>query len=181
MLSCGSNYPHNADGWMVYGPFSLADAARAELQFRLWLYTELYNDYVFYGASVDGIQFQGYQVSGNTQGWDEVTLNLADVPNLGNLLGQSQVWVALVFASNGSTAYAEGGYVDNIILRQCYRECPSGSSASASGGGQIREVPMGVTRQDSQTRVAPTVGPQPFVSPLPAPEPFRSPLPVPYP
>jgi len=175
-LSCGSNYPHNADGWMVYGPFDLRDVIAAELRFKLWLYTESDNDYVFRGASVDGVNFYGYATSGNTQGWVDKSLDLANVPTLGNLLGRSQVWVALVFSSNGSTAYAEGGYADDIVLRQCYRECPSGSSAS--GSGQTREVPVLVTRQRGEALGTPGVGPQPFVSPLSAPETFRSPLPV---
>ncbi len=164
-LSCGSNYPHNASSWMVYGPFSLEDAARAKLQFELWLNTELENDYVFRGASVDGVNFYGYATSGNTQGWVDKGLDLANVPTLGNLLGRSQVWVALGFASNGSIAYAEGGYVDNVVLRLCYRECPSGNRTSAPGSGQVREVPMGVTWQNGQTLGAPVIGPQPFVSP----------------
>jgi hypothetical protein len=180
-LSCGSTYPHNAAGWMMYGPFSLVDAARAELQFKLWLNTERENDYVAYIASIDGVHFYGYAISGNSQGWIDQSLNLADVPTLGNLLGRSQVWVALVFASNGSTAYAEGGYVDNIVLRQCYRECPGGSSASASGNGLIQEVPVMMTRSGGKTLIAPIVGPQPFVSPLSVPEPFRSPLSLPEP
>jgi len=180
-LSCGSTYPHNAASWMMYGPFSLVDAARAELQFKLWLYTEPENDYVFRGASVDGVNFYGFATSGNTQGWTDKSLDLANVPTLGNLLGRSQVWVALGFASNGSTAYAEGGYVDNIVLRQCYRECPSGSSASASGNGLTQEVPVMMTRSGGKTLIAPIVGPQPFVSPLSVPEPFRSPLSLPEP
>lgn len=127
---------------------------------------------------MDGVNFYGYATSGNTQGWVDKSLNLASVPTLGNLLGRSQVWVALGFYSNGSVSYAEGGYVDDVVLRQCYRECPSGSSAS-SEGGQTREVSVMVTRQRGGALGAPLVGPQPFVSPLSAPEPFRSPLPVP--
>lgn len=106
------------------------------------------------------------------------SLNLASVPTLGNLLGRSQVWVALVFSSNGLTAYAEGGYVDDVVLRQCYRECPSGNSA-LSGDRQTREVSVMVMRQRGGALGAPLVGPQPFVSPLSAPELFCSPLPVP--
>lgn len=166
---------------MVYGPFDLQDASAGELRFKLWLYTELQNDKVFYGASTDGTYFYGYAVSGNPQGWGDESLNLANVPTLGNLLGRSQVWVALIFSSNGSTAYAEGGYVDDVVLRQCYRECPSGSSASTSGGGQNFEVSVMVTRQRGEDLGAPIVGPQPFVSPLSTPDPFRSPLPVPQP
>ncbi len=180
-LSCGSHYPHNANGWMVYGPFDLQDVIAGELKFKLWLYTELQNDTVFYGASTNGTNFYGYAVSGNTQGWVDESLNLANVPTLGNLLGRSQVWVALVFASNGSTAYAEGGYVDDVVLRKCYRECPSGSGASTAAGGQAQEVAVMVTRNRDGTLGTPGVEPQPFVSPLSAPEPFRSPLPVPEP
>ena len=149
-LSCGSTYPHNADGWMMYGPFSLVDAARAELQFKLWLYTEPESDYVFRGASVDGVNFYGFATSGNTQGWTDKSLDLADVPTLGNLLGRSQVWVALVFASNGSTAYAEGGYVDDIVLRQCYRECSRAGGASVSGEGWSEEVVEMMRRGDNK-------------------------------
>ena len=180
-LNCGSHYPHNANGWMVYGPFSLMDAARAELQSKLWLYTEPDNDYMLRGASVDGVHFYGYATSGNTQGWADRSLDLSNVPTLGNLLGRSQVWVALVFASNGSTTYAEGGYVDDVVLRKCYRECPSGSGASTAAGRQAQEVAVMVTRNRGGTLGVPGVEPQPFVSPLSAPEPFRSPLPVPEP
>lgn len=127
-LSCGSDYPHDADSWMVYGPFDLTEAIAGELRFQLWLNTESPNDTLFYGASVDGAYFSGLVVSGSTQGWMDIGLDLSDVPLLGDLLGQSQVWVALAFSSDGSTAYAEGGYVDDIVLRRCLREpCPDNS------------------------------------------------------
>ena len=96
-LNCGNPYPHNANGWMMYGPFNLQSALAGELKFKLWLYTELQNDTVFYGASTNGTNFYGYAVSGSTQGWTDKSLDLANVPTLGNLLGRSQVWVALVF------------------------------------------------------------------------------------
>lgn len=47
---------------------TLVDATRAELRFKLWLYTEMNNDYVFHGASVDGVNCYGYATSGNTEG-----------------------------------------------------------------------------------------------------------------
>lgn len=178
-LSCGNNYLHNAASWMIYGPFSLVDAVRAEVRFKLWLYTEPDQDYVLRAASVDGINFGGIVTSGNTQGWVDKSLDLANVPGLGNLLGSPQVWVALAFNSNGTTAYAEGGYVDDIILRQCYRECPSGSSASPSESGQTREVSVIVTRQRVEAPDMPIGEPLPFVSPLPSPETFQSPLSAP--
>jgi murein DD-endopeptidase MepM/ murein hydrolase activator NlpD len=168
-LSCGSNYPHNADGLMVYGPFSLQDAIAADLRFKLWLFTEPQNDMVFYSTSINGTNFYGYALTGNSQGWMDISLDLANVPPLGSTLGQSQVWVALGFASNGSTSYAEGGYVDDIVLRRCYRECTSGSGVSTSEGGQVYEAPVTMTLQRDDALEVPDVGPQPFASPLAAP------------
>lgn len=141
-LACGSNYPDEAYSWLYYGPFDLEDAIAGELVFKLWLYSELYDDYVAYVASVDGVHFPGgYEVSGNTQGWDKVTLNLADVPNLGNLLGESQVWVAIIFRSNGSVNYAEGVYVDDVVIRECFRgPCPSGSRLTVGDGVVVEEI-----------------------------------------
>ena len=141
-LSCGSHYPNDAYSWLYYGPFDLEDAVAGELVFKLWLYSEPYNDYVAYVASVDGVHFPGgYEVSGNSHGWDAVTLNLANVPNLGNLLGESQVWVAIIFRSNGSVNYAEGGYVDDVVIRECFRgPCPSGNRLTEGDGVVVEEV-----------------------------------------
>jgi len=45
-------------------------------------------------------------------------LDLTDVPTLGNLMGQTQVWIAMVFLSDFSNNYPEGAYVDDIVLRK---------------------------------------------------------------
>jgi len=74
--------------------------------------------------------------------------------------------------------YAEGGYVDDVVLHQCYRECPSGSSAFTSRSGHAQEVAVMVTRNRSGALDAPDVELLPFVSPLSAPETFHPPLPV---
>lgn len=147
-LACGSDYPHNAYSWIVYGPFDLEDAIAGELAFKLWLYTELDNDYVFQGASVNGDNFHGYAISGNTQGWVDKRLDLANVPELGNLLGRSQVWVAVIFSSNSSVSYAAGGYVDDVVVRECLRgPCPSVSTGSPSARDERgREIPVMLIR-----------------------------------
>jgi photosystem II stability/assembly factor-like uncharacterized protein len=142
-LSCGSNYPNYARSWMVYGPFSLVGATAAEMRFKLWIRTELNYDGVCWLASVDGTNFSGTCATG-TAGWHDRVLNLANVPNLGNLLGRSSVWVALVFASDSSITYAEGAYVDNIVLRKCTVPgggCVGGSALSTVEGGEVIEVP----------------------------------------
>jgi hypothetical protein len=146
-LACGSNYPDNADSWMVYGPFSLVGATAAELNFKLWLSTESSNDGVSRLASINGTNFYGYYTSGNSGGWMDRTLNLRSVPTLGNLMGQPNVWIALRFFSNGSTNYAEGGYVDDVVLRKCMAPgCMGLSSASSDpSNSQIVETPTSVT------------------------------------
>lgn len=127
-LGCESNYPNYAESWMVYGPFSLVGATAAEMRFWLWANTELNYDGVCWLASVDGTNFSGSCLTG-TASWHERVLNLANVPNLGNLLGRSSVWVAFVFASDGSVTYSEGAYIDNIVLRKCmYASCTGTAS-----------------------------------------------------
>jgi hypothetical protein len=117
-LACGSNYPDLADSWMVYGPLSLEGADAADLQFNLWLDSESGEDGFFWGASTDGANFYGLGVSGYSGGWVGRQLDLADVYTLGNLLGEPEVWVALVFQSDLDTHYPEGAYVDNIVVRK---------------------------------------------------------------
>lgn len=152
-LGCGSLYPHNAQSWMIYGPFSLSDAHGADLRFKLWLYSQpdsegIPHDRACWMASVDGNYFSGFCTSGNTGGWSDYALDLTQVPNLGNLTGRSQVWIALIFVSDNETTYAEGAYVDNITLRRYNTPPGSGSAgtASASTDGAILALPAAMTR-----------------------------------
>jgi len=131
-MPCGSNYPLDVEGWMVYGPFSLADASAAELTFRLWLNIEEGYDEFFWGASIDGTNFYGSTTTGNSGGWIQRKLDLTNVPPLGNLTGRSQVWIALVFVSDYSVTYPEGAYVNDIVLRKYV-----GVGASAVSGTPV--------------------------------------------
>ncbi len=117
-LSCFSNYPNNVDSWMVYGPFSLVGATDGDLSFQLWLNSEPPGDYFAASASIDGEYFYGDGYAGYSEGWQRVELDLTNVHYLGNLMGRPQVWVALIFGSDGSNNRAEGAYVDNIVLRE---------------------------------------------------------------
>jgi len=117
-LSCGSDYPTDVFAWMVYGPFSLADATAAELTFDWWSETELDWDVFFWGASTNGTNYYGTAATGDWSSWTTgEMLDLSAVPTLGNLLGESQVWIAFVFGSDESITY-EGSYVDNVLLRK---------------------------------------------------------------
>jgi immune inhibitor A len=142
-LGCGANYPDNADGWMVFGPFTLVGATAADLQFKLWGYLESGYDFVCRSASTDGANFYGTCTSGNTGGWIDRILDLSNVYSLGNLLGQSNVWVAIEFYSDPSQNFAEGGYVDNVVLRKCMTgSCPAPSP--------FVDLPSGATLRDVQ-------------------------------
>ena len=116
-VSCGQYYPNNMKSWMIYGPFDLSNATDAELLFSYWNNSESDYDYFKVFASVDNSNFYGWRVSGNSNGWVSASFDLTDVYVLGNLLGQSQVWIAFNFISDGSTT-AEGAFVDDIVLRK---------------------------------------------------------------
>ena len=88
-LACGSNYPDDANSWMIYGPFSLADATAAEVRFSYWLYSENDYDTLFVGASTDGEWFYGPYASGDSGGWQSGRFDLTNVDTLGNLAGRS--------------------------------------------------------------------------------------------
>ncbi len=115
-------YPNNVRAWMVYGPFNLSDATDAELLFSHWTKTEPNYDYLFVGASINGANFYGTGYGGDWAstcgGWcEEENFDLTDVYTLGNLCGQSQVWIAFKFHSDSSNTY-EGSYLDDITLRK---------------------------------------------------------------
>jgi C1A family cysteine protease/predicted secreted protein len=151
VLACGSNYPNYVDSWMVYGPFSLGGASAADLQLKLWLNSESGTDGFFWGASTDGNMFYGLGVSGYSGGWVDRELDLSDVYTLGNLLGQPEVWIALVFQSDSGTNYPEGAYVDNVVLRKYLatagQPAPSPAPASCTTcGTELEERPVVMVR-----------------------------------
>jgi hypothetical protein len=110
-------YPLNMDSWMDYGPFSLADATDAELNFHYWLESDVDYDWFWYLASTDGYNFYGDGWSGSSNGWAADSLDLTDVYGLGNLCGQSQVWITFVFQSD-DYQNDEGVFVDDVVLQK---------------------------------------------------------------
>jgi bacillopeptidase F (M6 metalloprotease family) len=132
---------------MVYGPFGLTSATAADLSFKLWLNSESDWDFVCRGASINGVDFYGICTSGATGDWIDRVLDLSNVPTLGNLMGQSDVWIMLEFYSDSMANYAEGGYVDDIVLRKCTAPACAGmgSTVSYSGNGRVVEFPRMIT------------------------------------
>jgi uncharacterized repeat protein (TIGR01451 family) len=116
--TCGANYPDDLLTFMRYGPFSLEGATAADLTFQLWMDSMLYQDYMYWGAALDGEDFWGYFLDGSSEGWEEISLDLRAIPTLGNLTGEPQVWIALAFLSDDADNLPEGAYVDDVLLRR---------------------------------------------------------------
>jgi hypothetical protein len=112
-----SGYPNNMNAWMVYGPFSLADALGAQMTFWFKNSSESGYDYFQWLASVNGANFYGYQISGDQSAWSQQAFDLANVPTLGNLCGQSQVWIAFRFSS-GTSITGAGAFVDDVHIQK---------------------------------------------------------------
>ena len=116
-----ANYPNNMNAMMIFGPFDLTGASLAFVRFWYWLDTEINKDWFYYMASMDGVNFRGIGVSGATgvssPAWEQTSLNLGDVSQLGNLTGKSSVWIAFGFASD-STNTRPGVFIDDIELQK---------------------------------------------------------------
>jgi len=117
-LNPANGYTDNMNAWMVYGPFSLADATSASVSFWYKNLSESGWDFFKWLASVNGVNFYGYQISGDQNSWRSQVFDLASVPTLGDLRGQPQVWIAFIFTSDGSISGPtyKGAYVDDVII-----------------------------------------------------------------
>jgi uncharacterized repeat protein (TIGR01451 family) len=114
VLDCGDYYPNGVNAWMIYGPFSLADATDVELTFDWWNQTQGdYNDYLLWGVSIDGASYSGIKATGVWPDW-----TTGQVFDLTDQLGEDEVWIAFVFWSDGSVNGYEGSFVDNVLLRK---------------------------------------------------------------
>lgn len=119
-LSCSAYYPNNLDTWAVYGPFDLSRASSASLTFYFWGRTEYGSsscpyDFLFVGDSNNGYQFYGYFFCGTFMSGPAGNSYYQHTLDLSSRLGESQVWVAFNFTSDGIITY-EGITVDDIRL-----------------------------------------------------------------
>ncbi len=108
------NYADDMNAWMVYGPFSLSGVSGGVFSFHYWLESETDFDFLQFFVSTNGVNFYGYETTGSTlNSWVETAINLTSVPTLGNISGQPQVWIAIVFVSDFSVNY-KGAFVDDV-------------------------------------------------------------------
>ncbi len=115
----GENYPDNMETWMDYGPFSLADATDAKVDYWLWLDAEDPYDSFWYLASIDGLNWYGGGWTGYSAGWVAESFDLTSVDTLGNLCGQSNVWITFIFESDVSNPVDYyGAFIDDVVLQK---------------------------------------------------------------
>jgi len=91
----------------------LTGVTAATFEYQLWLDSELDHDQLQVLVSTDGTNFYGEGWWGSSGGWMTDSMDLTAVPTLGNVCGQSAVYLAFFFVSDASTT-AEGAYVDEV-------------------------------------------------------------------
>ena len=120
-LACGSPYPDHVATTMIYGPFSLADAKKAQVRFKLRYDQVLSGDDFCWYAS-DGKVAGGLCLNAQPSGWTTLGLDLG-VLDTGtqavSMLGKPQVWVAFRFTSNATGHTSPGPFVDEVVIRKC--------------------------------------------------------------
>ncbi len=143
LLSCGAPYPDAYSlGTLMYqaAPINLKYTAKGTYSAKVW--TNLASDdelclKVAVSESGDcstGIksEYHGVCRTNATNGWEDLTLDLTNVPTLGNVLG-GQVCIAIMFQADIGDSRPEGAYVDDVSMRIC----PQGLTDSCAGSGGI--------------------------------------------
>jgi Zn-dependent metalloprotease len=129
----GGYYVNNMDTWMVYGPFSLASAADAWMDFDMLLDVEAGYDSVYWGLSIDGSDFYGFEVSQSPWSVHEV-LNFGDITDV-SALGQGSVWIAINFYSDSLVRSYYGAYIDNVVIKKASCAAPLSPALTAPASG----------------------------------------------
>ncbi len=111
----GGPAPVNTASWAIVGPYDLSETTAGTLTFDLWLRTEPYQDVFMWLVSTDGESFSGSARSTDTNDWRTVTVDLQNWGAAGNVIGESQVWIAFVYQSDRNNAF-EGAYLDSVRL-----------------------------------------------------------------
>ena len=121
----GGQYANSDNTWMISkNPINLSGYSHGVLNFDLWLDTAGPGDQLGVWFSTDGSNFSGpywYEQEGSLADppyFASKSIDLTAVPTPGgttNFCGQSQVWIAFHFQSDGSGT-GMGGCVDNVAL-----------------------------------------------------------------
>ncbi len=123
----GDDYANDMNSWLIHGPFSLAGASEAWVDFYFRNQSEPGYDFLFWGASSNGFDFYGppgntgtYVQGPHNNGYNLMRLNLGNVPGLGDLRGQPTVWLAFIFESDSSNIIGgppfQGPFIDDVSV-----------------------------------------------------------------
>ncbi|MFQ6096611.1 MAG: clostripain-related cysteine peptidase, partial [Armatimonadota bacterium] len=122
------NYPDQATSWLQYGPFSLPAGQRAVAQFAYWNETEAEFDYFYWLIKAPDIDlwggYWGYGVSGATGGWHVVDFDLNNVIGLGDLAGQTELYLAFYFHTDDGVTF-KGTFLDYVSIQTTEDPAPS--------------------------------------------------------
>ena len=140
-LQCTDGYSDDIETWMVYGPFDLSQVKDGYISIKLWLDIEYKYDFVGWGLSLDNDTVYGNAFTGYSGSWFTDTIDLKNVYTLGNVTGQSQVWIAIWLASNPANPhYYEGFAVDDLVLSTCSSLTTCSGSPAVTGSTEIPEA-----------------------------------------
>jgi hypothetical protein len=105
-------YPDNISTWMVSNWYlDLSNAQIADVEFAMLHDIEPDYDYVFVGASTDGINFNGQYWTGISGGWQDYLVDLSEYA------GYPEVYIGFYFYSDYSNPLSyEGVWIDDITV-----------------------------------------------------------------
>lgn len=121
-LPCNADYADGTDSWLEYAPWitCAAGAPGAELSFYGKVLSETGYDYFYYLASLDGVNYFGYRLTGNfADTWYAFSQDLKRWSGLGDLTAQPRFALAFAFQSDSYTPpgfHGFGARLDNISL-----------------------------------------------------------------
>lgn len=130
-----NTYPNNCSSKILYGPFDLSSSNSSKLCFSFWSDTEVGKDWFFWMASIDGINYYGNGFSGGTlkgtggSYWMDIEFSLKNVPTLGDITGNSQIWITFLFESDNNSTSDKGVFIDDILLHKGMPEWPTSPGA----------------------------------------------------
>ena len=117
----GDDYANNMDSWLVHGPLDLTGASEAWVDFFFRNESQLGPDTFAWMASTNGIDFSGFEISGDltagphNNGYNLMRFDLSSVPFVGDLRGEPEVWLAFAFQSDGSIT-GQGPFLDDVSV-----------------------------------------------------------------
>jgi len=140
-----NGYGAAMDTWAIIGEedgIDLRNCTSGKLTFWIWVkiaWGDHFYVYADFGAGWKGIEYKG-QIGG----WEEKTLDLANWPGHGNLLGHNKVRFAFYFKSNASDN-AEGVYVDDVMLTKYFTGWPDLVISNMSFSPQTQDLGEEIT------------------------------------